>query len=52
VNGTEHVVISEKVVKAQVLDRYPDSPNSARISSKLDLRVDHTDLHGFQSARG
>jgi hypothetical protein len=51
VNGTEHVVVSEKVVKAQVLDRSPNSPNSARISSKLVLRVDDADLHELQSAR-
>jgi hypothetical protein len=50
VNGTEHVVVSEKVVKAQVLDRSPDLPNSARISSKLVLRVDDANLHGLQSA--
>ena len=47
VNGTEHVVVGEQVVKAQVLDRSPDPPNSARISSKLDLRVDDADLHGL-----
>ena len=46
VNGTEHVVIGEKVVEAQVLDRSPDSPNSGRISSKLGLRIDNADLHG------
>ena len=45
-NGTEHVVVGEKVVKAQVLDRSPDSPDSARISAKLGLRVDGADLHG------
>jgi hypothetical protein len=52
VDGAEHVVVSEKVVKAQVLDRSPNSPNSARISSKLVLRVDDADLHGPQSATG
>jgi hypothetical protein len=45
VNGTEHVVISEKVVKAHVLDRSPNSPNSARVPSELVLRVDDADLH-------
>jgi hypothetical protein len=45
-NGTEHVVVGEEVVKAEVLDRCPDPPNSGRISSKLVLRVDHADLHG------
>ena len=29
VNSTEHMVVSEKVVKAHVLDRSADSPNSA-----------------------
>ena len=46
-NGTEHVVVGEEVVKAQVLDRSPEPPNSGRISSKLDLRVDDADLHGL-----
>jgi hypothetical protein len=49
VNSTEHMVVSEKVVKAHVLDRSADSPNSARISSKLVLRVNNADLHGLQS---
>jgi hypothetical protein len=43
------MVVSEKVVKAQVLDRSADSPNSARIASKLVLRVNNADLHGLQS---
>ena len=46
VNGTEHVVVGEEVVEAQVLDRSPDPPNRGRISSKLGLRVDDADLHG------
>ena len=45
VHGTEHMVIGEQVVKAQVLDRGADPPDSPRISSKLGLRVDHADLH-------
>jgi len=49
VNGTEHVVLGEKVVKAQVLDRSPNSPNRTRITSKLVLRIDDTDLHWLQS---
>jgi hypothetical protein len=44
VNGTEHVVVGEEVVKAQVLDRSPNPPNSARISSQLGLRIDDADL--------
>jgi hypothetical protein len=35
VNGSEHVIVGEEVVKAQVLDRSPDPSNSVRISSKL-----------------
>jgi hypothetical protein len=46
VNGTEHVVVGEEVVKAPVLDRSADSPDRGRISSKLNLRVDDADLHG------
>ena len=47
VNGTEHVVVGDKVIKAQILDRSPEPPNSGRISSKLVLRVDDPDLHGL-----
>ena len=46
VNGTEHVVVGEEVVKAQVLCPFADSPDSARISAELGLRVDDADLHG------
>ena len=52
VNGTEHVVVGEQVVEAQVLDRSPDPPNRGRIPSKLVLRVDDADLHGLQPATG
>jgi hypothetical protein len=45
VDGTQHVVVGGKVVKAQVLDCSSDLPNGARISSELDLRVDDADLH-------
>jgi hypothetical protein len=31
VHGTEHMVIGEQVVKAQVLDRGADPPDSRRI---------------------
>jgi hypothetical protein len=44
----EHVVVRENVVKAQVFDGSPDLPNRARISSKLGLRIDHTNMHGLQ----
>ena len=50
VNGPEHVVIGEEVVKAQVLDRSPDPPNGGRVPSKLVLWVDDSDLHGRQPA--
>jgi hypothetical protein len=52
VNGTEHVVVGQEMVKAEVLDRSANPPNSARISSQLDLRIDDADLHGSQSATG
>ena len=52
VNGAEHVVVGEEVVKAQVLDRSPNPPNRGRIASKLVLRVDDTDLHVSQPATG
>ena len=45
------MVVGEKVVKAPVLDRSSNPPNSGRISSKLVLRVDDADLHERQSAR-
>ena len=48
VNGTEHVVICEEVVKAKLLDREPESPDSTRVSMELDLRVDSADLHGLR----
>jgi hypothetical protein len=51
VNGTEHVIVGEEVVKAQILDCRPDPPNSGRIPSKLGLRVDDADLHGSASHR-
>jgi len=41
----EHVVVRENVVKAQVLGGSPDPPNRARISSKLGLRIDNTNMH-------
>lgn len=51
VNGAEHVVIGEEVVKAQAFGRSPDPPNSGRVSSKLVLRVDGADLHGSSLPR-
>jgi hypothetical protein len=48
VNGPEHVIVGEEVVKAQVLDRSPNPSNSARISSKLVQRGDDADLHGLR----
>jgi hypothetical protein len=49
VNGAQHVVIGEEMSKAQVLDREPESPNSAWISCELDLWIDSTYLHVTQS---
>ena len=51
-NGTEHVVVGEEVIKAQVLDRSPDLANRGRISSKLVLRIGDADLYGSQPATG
>jgi len=45
VDSTQHVVVGEKVVIAQVLDGSPDPRNGRRISPKLVLRVDNPDLH-------
>jgi|GEM_PF-3734769 len=44
----EHVVVREDVVKAQILYGSPDPPNRSRISSKLGLRIDNTNMHGLQ----
>jgi hypothetical protein len=53
VDSAEHMVVGEEVVKAQVLNRSTDQSDSARVSSKLDLRVDHANLHARpQSATG
>jgi hypothetical protein len=48
VNGAEHVVVGEEVVKAHLLDGSADPPNCGRIASKLVLRVDNADLHRRQ----
>jgi len=44
----EHMVVRENVIKTQILGCPPDHPNSARISSKLGLRIDNTNMHGLQ----
>jgi hypothetical protein len=46
VNSSEHVVIGEEMIKAQVLGSSPDPPDSARVPAELGLRVDDTDLQG------
>jgi hypothetical protein len=46
VNGTEHMVIGQKMVKAQLLNSSANPPNSGGISVQLDLRIDDADLHG------
>lgn len=51
-DGTEHVVVGEEVVKAQVLDSSPNPPDSGRASPKFDLRIGDADLHGLQPATG
>jgi len=45
VDGAEDMVIGEQVVKAQLLDRPAKWQDSCRVSTKLDLRIHHTDLH-------
>ena len=44
------MVIGEQVVKAQLLDRPAKPPNSRRVSTKLDLRIHHTDQHTLHPA--
>jgi hypothetical protein len=48
VDGTEHMVVGEQVIKAQLLNRPRDLRNGSRISSKLRLGVDNADLHRIQ----
>ena len=50
VDSAEQVVIGEKVVKAQVLDRSPDPPYRVWVPAELGLRVDDADLHDAESA--
>ena len=50
VHGAEHMVIGEQVVEAQLLDRPAKPPDSRRVSTKLDLRIHHTDLHTVHPA--
>ena len=45
-DGAEHVLVGEEVVKAQVLGPFANPPHSARVSAELGLRVDGADLHG------
>ena len=52
VYSSEHVVVGEDVVKAQVLDRSSRTADCDRISSKLDLGVCNTNLHGQQLSIG
>lgn len=48
-DGTEHVIVREKVVKAHALDRCTYPANGRGIASELDLRIDSADLHGSHS---
>jgi hypothetical protein len=45
VHRTEHVVIGEQVIEAEVLGRLADAPHGLGITAELDLRIDDTDLH-------
>ncbi len=44
-NGTQHMFVGKKVIKAQVLDRSGKSTNCGGISMKLDLGVRDANLH-------
>jgi hypothetical protein len=48
VDRAEHMVVRQKMVKAQFLNRSPDPPNSSRISSKLSLGAHNANLHRIQ----
>ena len=48
VNGPEHVVVSEEVVKADVFNRSPEPSDRGGVASKLVLRVRDTNLHERQ----
>ena len=50
VHATEHMVIGEQLVQAQLLDREAKPPDGPRLSTKLDPRVHHTDLHTVHPA--
>ncbi len=45
VNCSENVVVSQDVIKTQVLDCSSEFPNCGGIAAKLDLRVGHTNVH-------
>src|SRR6476619_907827 len=45
VHCAQYVVIGEKVVKPQVLDRFPDQTYGIGVFTEFDLRVDDTNLH-------
>ncbi len=44
-NGTQHVFVGKKVIKAQVLYRSGESTDCAGIAMKLDLGVRNANLH-------
>src|SRR5579863_1190951 len=46
-NGTQYMVVSDEVVKTEVLDSSPNSANRGRISAKFVLRVHDAYLHGL-----
>jgi hypothetical protein len=45
VDGTQHVVVGEEVIEAQILDREPNPSDSDWIASQLGLGIDDADLH-------
>ena len=49
VHGTDHVVIGQQVVKAQVFGGPADPPHSVGISTRLCLWVHNSQLHAALS---
>src|SRR3954452_2888393 len=44
-HGSEHMVVRHEVVETQGFDDRTDPTDRARVSAKLVLRIDSTDLH-------
>jgi hypothetical protein len=46
VHCTKHVVIGQQMIEAERLGRPPDAAHRLGVTAQLDLRINHTDLHG------